>query len=124
MARRSRRQDEPKQQAEWLLTYSDLVTLLLTFFVALFYMSVVEEHKFMELAKSIRSAFGSTESVVVGEGSGEKIVNLESDTASIIGNERGNEGSSTEELEEKAQETVKNLNLNENVLLLMMDLQL
>jgi len=115
MARRSRRQDEPKQQAEWLLTYSDLVTLLLTFFVALFSMSVVEEHKFMELAKSIRSAFGSTESVVVGEGSGEKIVNLESDTASIIGNERGNEGSSTEELEEKAQETVKNLNLNENV---------
>lgn len=112
MARSARRQEEPEQQAEWLLTYSDLVTLLLTFFVALFSMSVVEEHKFKELAKSVRTAFGSTESVVVGEGTGDEMVSLNSESESILD---GSEGISEKELKEKAQETVKNLNLDENI---------
>lgn len=43
--------------AEWLLTYSDMVTLLLTFFVMLFSMATVDTQKFIQLSNSLRSAF-------------------------------------------------------------------
>ncbi|HHW48832.1 MAG TPA: flagellar motor protein MotB [Clostridiaceae bacterium] len=57
MARRKRNIDESDAPAEWLLTYSDLVTLLLTFFVMLYSMSVLDKQKFRELAHSLRSTF-------------------------------------------------------------------
>jgi len=47
--------EEPAQ--EWLLTYSDLVTLLLTFFVMLFSMATIDKQKFIEIANSFKSQF-------------------------------------------------------------------
>jgi chemotaxis protein MotB len=41
----------------WLITYSDLVTLLLTFFVLLFSMATIDVQKYTEIAESLRSAF-------------------------------------------------------------------
>ena len=56
--RRSLAEDDPPQgAAEWLTTYSDMVTLLLTFFVLLFSMASVDSKKFEEVAYSLRSAF-------------------------------------------------------------------
>lgn len=43
---------------EWMVTYGDIVTLLLCFFVLLFSMSQIEQHKFEQLAESLRSAIG------------------------------------------------------------------
>jgi chemotaxis protein MotB len=43
----------------WMVTFSDLVTLLLTFFVLLLSMANMEEVKFAEASASIRSAFGA-----------------------------------------------------------------
>ncbi|MEA3469239.1 MAG: flagellar motor protein MotB [Thermodesulfobacteriota bacterium] len=43
----------------WMVTFSDLVTLLLTFFVLLLSMANMEEIKFAEASASIRSAFGA-----------------------------------------------------------------
>lgn len=42
----------------WMVTFSDLVTLLLTFFVLLLSMANMEQVKFAEASASIRSAFG------------------------------------------------------------------
>lgn len=42
----------------WMMTYSDMVTLLLTFFVLLISMSTVDEIKFDQAAGSLRGAFG------------------------------------------------------------------
>ncbi len=42
----------------WVVTYSDLVTLLLTFFVLLLSMASMDEVKFTEASSSIRDAFG------------------------------------------------------------------
>lgn len=42
---------------EWIVTYSDLVTLLLTFFVLLFSMSQLDKQKFDEVAASLRARF-------------------------------------------------------------------
>lgn len=41
----------------WLLTYADLITLLMVFFVMLFAMSKTDTKKFNELAGSLRRAF-------------------------------------------------------------------
>jgi chemotaxis protein MotB len=47
-----------KDNAErWLLTYADLITLLMVFFVLLFAMSTTDAKKFQELAGSLRRAF-------------------------------------------------------------------
>jgi chemotaxis protein MotB len=42
----------------WLITYSDLVTLLLTFFVLLMSMSSLDPVKFNQASSSLKSAFG------------------------------------------------------------------
>jgi flagellar motor protein MotB len=58
MAREKRfRNDEEEEAPSWLTTYSDLVTLLLTFFVLLFSMATLDAQKFEQIASSLRSAF-------------------------------------------------------------------
>ncbi|NLD50815.1 MAG: OmpA family protein [Clostridiaceae bacterium] len=49
--------DPPEGAPEWMTTYSDLVTLLLTFFVLLFSMASVDKQKFEAVAYSLRSTF-------------------------------------------------------------------
>jgi chemotaxis protein MotB len=44
----------------WLLTYADMITLLLVFFIVLYSMASPEAHKFDELQKSLTSAFHVT----------------------------------------------------------------
>ncbi len=49
----------------WLLTYADMITLLMAFFIMLYSMSVMNLNKFREVAISIRSGFGG---MVEGQG--------------------------------------------------------
>ncbi len=56
MAKRG--QDEPKKGSpEWMTTFSDLMNLLLTFFVLLFSMSSVDVEKFELVVASLQSSF-------------------------------------------------------------------
>ncbi|MBU1170571.1 MAG: OmpA family protein [Proteobacteria bacterium] len=43
---------------EWMCTFSDLVTLLMCFFVLLYAMSTIQEETFKELVESMKSALG------------------------------------------------------------------
>lgn len=43
---------------EWMCTFSDLVTLLMCFFVLLFAMSTIQEETFKELIQSMKTALG------------------------------------------------------------------
>ncbi len=56
MARR-RQEDPPAGSPAWMATFSDLMNLLLCFFVLLFSMSTVDEEKYNQLLASISSAF-------------------------------------------------------------------
>lgn len=57
--RRRKGHDEPRGNPDrWLLTYADLITLLMAFFVMMYSMSVLNLSKFSEAAISIRSGFG------------------------------------------------------------------
>ncbi len=59
--------EECKEGApEWMATFSDLVTLLLTFFVLLYAMSKTDESKFQSVAGSIRKAFAGN-AMKIGE---------------------------------------------------------
>ncbi len=49
----------------WMNTYSDMVTLLLTFFVVLFSMSTVEQEKFDELVRSFMKETGTAPTFVI-----------------------------------------------------------
>ncbi|MFC7394692.1 flagellar motor protein MotB [Scopulibacillus cellulosilyticus] len=55
--RRRRKYETSENQDRWMITYSDLITLLLVFFVVLYSMSQVENQKFNVLINSLRTAF-------------------------------------------------------------------
>lgn len=56
----------PPGAPAWMATFSDLVTLLLTFFVLLYAMSKTDESKFQSVAGSIRKAFAGN-AMQIGE---------------------------------------------------------
>lgn len=60
MARKKKTEAEvQKDNSErWLLTYSDLITLLMVFFVVLYAMSNVDAQKFRAIAESLNKALG------------------------------------------------------------------
>lgn len=56
-----RKEDPPAGGAGWMATFSDLMNLLLCFFVLLFAMSSVDEDKFEQLVASLSASFGILE---------------------------------------------------------------
>lgn len=62
---------KPKKEnsERWLLTYSDLITLLMIFFILLYTMSNISKGKFEELSKSLNNAMGNGTSNSVIDGS-------------------------------------------------------
>jgi len=74
-ARRPRRRhgeehDEEEANAErWLLTYADMITLLMVLFIVLFAISVVDKKKFAELADGLSHNFGAS-SKILPDGTG------------------------------------------------------
>ncbi len=57
-ARRGKTQDQGIGKSEWMTTYSDLVTLLLCFFVLLFSFSVIDARKFQTIIRSFQGSLG------------------------------------------------------------------
>lgn len=51
---------EHENSERWLLTYADMMTLLVAFFIMLYAMSVLNQQKFQQLAVSVRSGFGGS----------------------------------------------------------------
>lgn len=55
MARKKEKHDKEPNHERWLLTYSDLITLLMIFFVVMYSMSNVDAQKFKAIAGSLSS---------------------------------------------------------------------
>jgi len=63
--RRSRKSDDPKDNLErWLLTYADLITLLLAFFVVMYSMSQIDAKKFGKVAQALHGVLKGGESIL------------------------------------------------------------
>lgn len=60
----------------WLLTYADLITLLLILFVVLYSMSKIDAAKFKDLAQLLRAAFGGVlkQGPTFLQGNGDRII--------------------------------------------------
>ncbi|OJF90883.1 flagellar motor protein MotB [Alkalibacterium sp. 20] len=67
---RQRKKAKQTGAPPWMTTYSDLMSLLLTFFILLFSMSVVSEERFREVAESLRMALigSSSDAILDNEG--------------------------------------------------------
>lgn len=87
--RKNKREEAPENMDRWLLTYSDMITLLMAFFIMMYSMSVLNLAKFKEAAISIRSGFngimkGQGKSVLSSDGQfGTKPSSIKGDTAGV-----------------------------------------
>lgn len=73
---RKKHEEHAKENAErWLLTYADLITLLMIFFVVLYAFSKVEQSKFEALSTSLRFVFGGGGSLI-GQYPGSGVISL------------------------------------------------
>lgn len=68
MARRRRHElDEAEEGNErWLVSYSDMITVLMALFIVLFAMSQVDEQKYAALRDGLADSFGQTSAVMQG----------------------------------------------------------
>ena len=64
--RRQHEEEEHENHERWLVTYADMVTLLMVLFIVMFAMSQVDERKYYELRAGLADGFG--ESVLNGGG--------------------------------------------------------
>lgn len=87
MARRRKNKKTEGGSPKWMTTFSDLMSLLLCFFVLLFSMSTVSEEHFRQVADSLRAALSGSSAEGITDHSGSSIADL-----------------NLEELEELAQE--------------------
>lgn len=58
MAKKKKQEKEPNSE-RWLLTYSDLVTLLMAFFIVMYASSSVDKTKFKQIAEALNQGFNS-----------------------------------------------------------------
>ena len=56
MIKKKNRQEDHGNRDRWLITYADLITLLLIFFIVMYSMSMVDAKKFEQVAASLMSA--------------------------------------------------------------------
>lgn len=57
MAAKHQRHEEHENEERWLLTYADLITLMMVFFVVMYSLSKADTARFQTLASSLSSAF-------------------------------------------------------------------
>lgn len=55
---RKKEPEKPVNHERWLLTYADLITLLMIFFVVLYALSMIDAGKYKQLAESLNVALG------------------------------------------------------------------
>ena len=62
-------EEEHENHERWLVTYADMVTLLMVLFIVMFAMSTVEQKKFNALKSGLAAGFGQSTSVLDGASS-------------------------------------------------------
>ena len=63
---RNAHKQENSQKERWLITYADMITVLLIFFIVMYALSKVDVDKFEALTQSMSAAFGASGSIQIG----------------------------------------------------------
>lgn len=82
MGMRQARRGRGNQTPAWIVTFADLATLLLTFFILLLSFAEMDVEKYRAMANSMSMAFGSS-NVVAEDVGGSPITLVESDSVSL-----------------------------------------
>ena len=120
MARRQKAPEGGGGSPAWMSTFSDLMNLLLCFFVLLFSMSTVDAEKFEEVVSSLQSSFsifdGGSTSITEGElvSSGVSQLNQLNDYYNNMGMNQDENDEINEDTIKKYDEYVKNEMLNDS----------
>ncbi|MBP1992678.1 flagellar motor protein MotB [Paenibacillus eucommiae] len=64
MSRRSKKKEEHVNHERWLITYADLITLLLVFFIIMYAMSKIDVEKYTVLSQTLNLQFASGDSIL------------------------------------------------------------
>jgi chemotaxis protein MotB len=66
--RRKKHEDheEHENHERWLVTYADMVTLLMVLFIVMFAMSQVDERKYAQLKEGLAAGFGESDAILTG----------------------------------------------------------
>ena len=110
---KKKREDPPKAVAEWMNTYSDLMTLLLCFFVLLFSMSEIDAEKFAQLAQSLASSYSILDGGAEAIGDGKLISNGVSQLNDLA-EYYNTMGQMAEEIEDAEEETLEQKGFKES----------
>lgn len=65
MARKKKVEAEKENSERWLLTYSDLITLLMIFFIIMYSLSQVDAKKFQQMAQSLSQVLGGASPTIL-----------------------------------------------------------
>ncbi|CAB1254392.1 flagellar motor protein MotB [Clostridium sp. MT-14] len=65
--KRMRKPGKKPEGLRWMLTYSDLITLLMIFFVVMYSMSQVDQTKYKQLSESLSVAMGGGKTIIGSE---------------------------------------------------------
>ena len=76
-------EEEHENHERWLVSYADMMTLLLVLFVVLFAMSQVDKEKFAALASGLSEAFGAPVTAMQGSASNSETSVLDSLDAAV-----------------------------------------
>lgn len=109
----ARKKGQEEEGANWMDTYGDMITLILTFFVLLYSMSTMDKSKWQYIAQAFSGGAGDITNVVVVNDP-----NPDNDPSAIYVDQNDAEGAETVEFEELYKylsEYVKSNNLSESV---------
>ena len=68
----------------WVMTFADLVTLLMVFFILLFAMGTIEEKKWRQIKESLRHALGVETIPEAGVREGLEVLKSELDESAVL----------------------------------------
>jgi chemotaxis protein MotB len=70
--RRKRRglEEEHENHERWLVSYADMITVLMALFIVLFAISQVDQHKFIQLRNGLANGFGTSAAIPISGGTG------------------------------------------------------
>jgi chemotaxis protein MotB len=115
MARRGKKPEIPENHERWLITYADLITLLLVFFIIMYSMSQVDQSKYESLSRSLNLQFNKADSILEMNSGLSGIMNPTMSNA-IDGNlDQKNEEKELTEFKEQIDTYIKEHNLETEV---------
>lgn len=74
MRRRKKLKQTHSNSERWLLTYSDLITLLMVFFVIMYSMSNIDKEKYQQIAESLQETLGTVDTGGKNKGDGNNTI--------------------------------------------------